>query len=102
VNEPKSMRVAADVILCSGAFNTLDSATFFSTIRHAFAAAKGALVFNYLCSPALASANYLRWHKPPDVLKLARSLSESVKTLDDYLPGDCTVAVYKVDERSGR
>ena len=95
VADPARMFVAADVIVFSGSLNTLEEPDLVNVLRRAYDAAAGAVVFNYLCSPSLASATYLRWRKPADVLKLARSLSESVKTLDDYLPGDCTVAIYK-------
>jgi hypothetical protein len=95
VAEPSRMFVGADVVVFSGSLNTLEEVDFVNVVRRAFDAAAEAVVFNYLCSPDLASANYLRWRKPADVLKLARPLSESVKTLNDYLPGDCTVAVYR-------
>lgn len=95
VAQPARMFVAADVVVFSGSLNTLEEPDFVNVLRRAYDAAAEAIVFNFLCSPELASAPYLRWRRPADVLKLARSLSESVKTLDDYLPGDCTVAVYK-------
>ena len=73
--------------------NTLDTATFYSTIRRgAFDAAAEALVFNFLDSPTLAAATFLTWHTRQDVLKFAGSLSGDVEMLHDYLDGDSTVA----------
>jgi hypothetical protein len=51
------------------------------------------LIFNFLCSSQLAGASYLSWHRAEDVLSFVRRLSTRVRKIDDYLPGDCTVAV---------
>src|SRR5437773_4311582 len=63
VRDPRRMQVNADVILCSGALNTIDNDQFYAAIRNAFAAAKMSVVFNFLCSSLLAGVNYLRWHE---------------------------------------
>jgi hypothetical protein len=44
----------------------------------------------------LAGMSYLAWRRPEDVLRFARGLKGGeVRTLEDYLEGDCTVAVVK-------
>ena len=100
VREPLRLFVGADVIVFSGSLNTLPPDAFYSTLRHAFEAAKEAVVFNFLCSPALAGQDYLVWHHDQKVLTFAQSLGAEVHTLCDYLPGDCTVAIVK--EQSDR
>jgi SAM-dependent methyltransferase len=95
VEQPATMFVAADVVIISGALNTLDTATFYSTIRRAFDAAAEALVLNFLDSPTLAAATFLTWHARQDVQQFARSLCDDVRMLHDYLDGDSTVALRK-------
>jgi len=55
------------------------------------------LAFNFLSSPLLAGEPYLRWHDRCDVLRFARSLAgrDAVEVVEDYLEGDCTIAVRK-------
>jgi hypothetical protein len=99
VAEPWRMRqVDADIIYCSGALNTIDHADFFQAIRSAFDAARQTLVFNFLSSPLLAGEPYLRWHYRRDVLSFSRSLSRCVEVVEDYLEGDCTIAIRKAAE----
>ncbi len=86
---------AADVIIFSGSLNTMDSSGFYSTLRRAYDAAGETLVFNFLCSSRLAGADYLVWHPADEVMSFARTLSDRVRKLEDYLPGDCTVAMGK-------
>jgi SAM-dependent methyltransferase len=95
VREPRRLRVNADVIYCSGALNTIDADDFYATLKNAFAAAKRALVFNFLSSPLLAGVNYLRWHDKRDVLKFARTLTPHVEKHEGYIDGDCTIALRK-------
>jgi hypothetical protein len=98
VREPGRMFVAADVVYFSGSLNTLDAASFYRTIRLAYEAAAETLVFNFLCSPLLAGAAYLHWRPPAEVLAFARTLTPNVQWLDDYLDGDCTLALAKTTE----
>src|SRR5436190_7810971 len=58
VRDPGTIQVGADVIFCSGAFNTIDNDAFYRAIENAFAAARQTLVFNFLSSPELAGVNY--------------------------------------------
>ena len=95
IRDPRRMQVGADVVYCSGALNTIEPADFYATIRHAFDAARRALVFNYLCSPLLAGTNYLRWHEPRDVIKFCRTLTKDVRKHDGYIEGDCTIGMWK-------
>jgi SAM-dependent methyltransferase len=95
VEKPASLFVGAEVVVISGALNTLDTPTFYTTIRRAFDAAAEALVFNFLDSPSLAAASYLTWHTREEVVDFARSLSREVRVLSDYLDGDSTIAIRK-------
>lgn len=95
VQEPRRMFVGAEVVVFCGSLNTLDTAAFYATLRHAFEATADVLVFNFLSSWALAGKKYLTWHQPADVLRFAEELSPRVRLLDDYMPGDCTLAVRK-------
>jgi cyclopropane fatty-acyl-phospholipid synthase-like methyltransferase len=93
VAEPARLFVGAQVIVFSGSLNTMDVATFYSTLKRAFDAAGEMVVFNFLCSSKLAGADYLVWHRVEEVMEFARTLSARVRKLEDYLPGDCTVAI---------
>ena len=93
VAEPMRMFVGADVVAFSGSLNTADDPTFYGTLRRAFDATADVLVFNFLSSTYLAGQQYLYWRRPQDVLAFARGVSSDVRILDDYLKGDCTVAV---------
>jgi len=96
VAEPIHLVVAdADIIYCSGALNTIDAGDFYQIIGHAFAAAKRAFVFNFLCSPLLAGMSYLHWHNRRDVLAFARSLRARVQVDEGYIQGDCTIGLGK-------
>ena len=95
VSQPAAMNVGADVIVCSGSLNTLDTPAFYATIRHAFAAAGESLVFNFLCSPHLAGRPFLKWRPPAEVMRIARQTCEDVDALEDYLQGDYTIAMRK-------
>jgi hypothetical protein len=97
IADPQQMAAAsADVIVFSGSLNTMDSSGFYSTLRRAYDAARETLVFNFLCSSRLAGADYLVWHSADEVMAFARTLSDRVRKLEDYLPGDCTLAMGKV------
>jgi SAM-dependent methyltransferase len=93
LREPLRLFVGADVVVFSGSLNTVDDGPFYDTIRRAFEATADVVVFNFLCSPYLAGADYLRWRRPSDVLGFCSQLSRDVRTLDDYLQGDSTVAL---------
>jgi SAM-dependent methyltransferase len=95
VSDPGRMRVDADVIYCSGALNTLEEDDFHRVIRDTFDAARHALVFNFLASPLLAAAPFLRWRERDDVLQFARTLSTGIESREGYLPGDCTILLRK-------
>lgn len=93
VAEPLRLFAGADVVIFSGSLNTADDAVFYRTLAQAFDAAGETLVFNFLCSPALAGQSYLHWRRPEDVLRFSRGLSPDAKILDDYLPGDATISL---------
>ena len=95
VREPRRMQVNADIIYCSGALNTIQGDDFYTTLACAFAAAKRALVFNFLSSSLLAGVNYLHWHGTTQVMRFARTLTPHVEKLEGYIEGDCTMALWK-------
>ena len=95
VREPVKLFVGAEVVIFSGSLNTADDATFYGTLLRAYEAAAEQLVFNFLSTPDLAGAEYLSWRQRGDVLSFARGLGGEVRVLEDYLPGDCTVAIIK-------
>jgi phospholipid N-methyltransferase len=95
VHEPDRMRVGADVVYCSGAFNTIEPGSFYRTLEHAFNAARQALVFNFLSSSLLAGVSYLHWHARREVMNFAQALSPNVEKLEGYIEGDCTIAMRK-------
>jgi hypothetical protein len=95
VLEPARLFVAADVIVFSGSLNTMDDAAFFATLDRAIDASAHAVVFNFLNSTALAGKDYLHWRRTDHVIAHLRSRCDDVHTLTDYLPGDCTIAVFK-------
>ena len=93
LREPLRLFVGADVVVFSGSFNTVEDEAFYTTVRRAFEATADLLVFNFLASPYLAGADYLRWRRPSEVLGFCARLTSDVRTLEDYLEGDCTVAL---------
>ncbi|MBA3272752.1 MAG: class I SAM-dependent methyltransferase [Chthoniobacterales bacterium] len=97
VAEPVKLFVGAERVVISGALNTMDNDTFFSSIRRAWEACAEILVFNFLSSASLAGLPYLTWHRVEDVVAFAKTLSPRVTVLDDYLDGDCTIAMRKVE-----
>jgi len=99
IREPQRLYTGSDVIVFSGSLNTLTVDDFYKTLRHAWQATAEYLVFNFLSTAALAAADFLKWHEPRTVLEFARGLSSNVhvQLADDYLPGDCTIALRKVE-----
>jgi hypothetical protein len=95
VTDPSLLNVGADVLIYSGSLNTMDRDCFFSCLEAAFAAARTAVVFNFLASPFLAASSHLTWHKPEDVICFARGLSRRIDFFDNYLRGDATLAIWK-------
>lgn len=90
VADPSLLSVGADVVVFCGSLNTLDRPTF-RRVLAAAAAAAPAVLFNFLSSSHLAAADWLTWHEVGDVLDLGRSVGRRVRTLNDYLPGDCAM-----------
>lgn len=95
VADTRLMEVAADVIIFSGSLNTLDQFAFYQSLSHAILVARQAVVFNFLCSPALAAAGHLHWYQPDDVLRFARNKCSRVGWLNNYLDGDMTIYMEK-------
>jgi hypothetical protein len=101
VRQPAKLRVGADVIVFSGSLNLLPAAAFYRTLERAWAATARWLVFNFLCSPALAADEFLMWRRQETVLAFARALAGPVRVDDRYENGDCTVAMRKRGRREG-
>ncbi|HWB53788.1 MAG TPA: class I SAM-dependent methyltransferase [Tepidisphaeraceae bacterium] len=95
VREPRRMFVGADAAVCCGSLNTLSSEEFYQTLRRAFDAAAETLVFNFLCSPKLAAAKFLTWHRQEDVRRFLQSLSSRTNESSDYFDGDCSMIAWK-------
>jgi len=98
VREPARLFVGADVIVFSGSLNTLADVQFYEVLGLAWDATASGLVFNFLDSPELAGASYLAWRNRNEVRDFAGRLAGSrahVRVLNDYLDGDCTIALHK-------
>jgi precorrin-6B methylase 2 len=95
VREPQRMNVGADVVVFSGSLNTLEEAQFEISLRQGFEATGDAMVFNFLSAASLASAEWLRWHHRSSLMEMVRGWGQRSEMLEDYLDGDCTIAVYK-------
>jgi len=95
VREPRRMFVGADIVMFSGSLNTLDTTTFYATLKRAYDATAEALVFNFLCSPFLAGREYLTWHHADHVLRFVEGLGGVVKANFEYLRGDGTICIRK-------
>jgi hypothetical protein len=96
--EPAKLFVGADVIIFSGSLNTIDDAGFYATLNRALDATAHAVVFNFLNSSALAGKDYLHWRRTEHVIGHLRARSNDIHMFSDYLPGDCTIAVFKALE----
>ena len=99
VKDPGALRVGADVVVFSGSLNLLSSRQFYRSVRHGWQATKGWLAFNFLCSPDLAGARWLTWHRRSAVLALAARLGAVIRTEDGYEAGDCLVVMRKRTRR---
>jgi SAM-dependent methyltransferase len=95
LREPHRLLVGADAMVFCGSLNTLSTVDFYRMLHDGFQAASDAVLFNFLCSPRLASASWLSWHERDDVLEFARRLTPDVVFLADYMDGDCTMAMRK-------
>ncbi len=95
LENPSILPTDADVLFYSGSLNTMSRDEFYNCLRRGFAVARSAVVFNFLATPDLASAPHLTWHRPDDVRAFAGTLSGQVTVKENYLPGDCTIAVFK-------
>jgi hypothetical protein len=95
VSNPLRLCVGAETIVFSGSLNTLADREFYATLRHAFMASGEQVVFNFLSSPALAGKLYLFWRSTAEVEKFARTMTDQVEVYEDYLHGDCTLAMGK-------
>ena len=101
VEEPAKLDRSADVLIFSGSLNFLPSRLFYRSLAAAWAATRRWLVFNFLCSPDLAGAAGLHWHRRHTVLAFARRRTAFVRMDEAYEDGDCTVVMRKPGRSSG-
>jgi hypothetical protein len=95
VKDPGKLFVGADVVVFSGSLNLLSSKQFYRSIHDGWEATGEWLAFNFLCTPDLAGARWLVWHRRKAVLALARRLGAIAKMDDTYEAGDCLVVMRK-------
>lgn len=93
VSTPALLDHPADVIVLCGSLNTLDDQGFYRTLEHALALPGRRVAFNFLSSPKLAGAPWLYWREPRTILGFLNGRCSEIGLLDDYLEGDCTIAV---------
>jgi len=86
----------------SGSLNTLDEGHFEISLREGFESAREVMVFNFLAGAHIANADWLRWHRKEDVMELVGRWGKRFEMRDDYLDGDCTIAVRKSDRIQAR
>jgi len=98
IREPVRLFVGAEVLIFCGSLNTVADDQFYATLRRGFDATAWALVFNFLCTGELAGAEHLYWRTRGDVEAFIRTFgAKEIRVRDDYLAGDCTIAVLKED-----
>ena len=95
VDTKDALLVGADAVVFSGSLNLLSSRQFFGVLDAAWAATSQWLVFNFLDSPALAGAAWLKWHHRGRVLGFAERFARFVVMDHTYEDGDCTVVMRK-------
>lgn len=93
VRRPALLDYPADVIVLSGSLNTIDDEEFYRTLDHLLALPERRVAFNFLSSPRLAGAQWLYWREPHSIMNYLQARCGEVELLDDYLLGDCTIAV---------
>lgn len=102
VRQPEALHALASVVIFSGSLNFLPRRLFYRSLRHAWAATRRQVVFNFLSSPELSGASSLVWHRKAAVVAFARRLGAMVRVDDGYEPGDCTVVMTRPRRRSPR
>jgi hypothetical protein len=83
------------VIVFSGSLNLLSSREFYRSLDVAWRATRRWLAFNFLCSPDLAGAKWLKWRQRSRVVAFARRGDPAAVVDDGYEKGDCTVVMKK-------
>ena len=96
IENPALLDQQADVVVFCGSLNTLSTEEFYQSLKIGWEKARRELAFNFLCSPRLASAKHLTWHRISDVLALAQGLTKDVVMDDGYREGDCTMVMRKI------
>jgi hypothetical protein len=98
IRQPARLFVGAEVVIFCGSLNTVEDAAFYNTLRRAFDATAWALLFNFLSSSNLAGASHLHWRSKGNVEAFLKTFNPlEIRVVDDYLDGDCTIAVMKED-----
>ena len=96
VRQPELLDQNADVILFCGSLNTLGKFQIFQALAMAWKFTGHQLGFNFLCSPHLAAAPHLVWQSKSEMLDPLGAYGGRITVDDQYLLGDCTVAMTKI------
>jgi hypothetical protein len=96
VRQPELLDQNADVILFCGSLNTLGKFQIFQALAMAWKFTGHQLGFNFLCSPRLAAAPHLVWQSKSEMLDPLDAYGGRITVDDQYLMGDCTVAITKI------
>lgn len=88
-NVLKNLIPKADYLVCSGAFNLLNSLDFLKAIENCFNASKKGFAFNYLSSQSI--------HQLPQkvIIKYCQSFTKKITIKDKYLEADCSIFLEK-------
>jgi hypothetical protein len=98
IREPVRLFVGAEIVVFCGSLNTVEDPEFYQTLQRGFDATAWTLVFNFLSSSRLAAASHLRWRRRADVERFVAGFGGiETRVIEDYLDGDCTIAVFKPD-----
>jgi hypothetical protein len=95
VEDPNLLDQQAETVIFSGSLNTLSKNDFYTVLRAAWDLAGSGVIFNFLSSNALAKSQHLTWHRIEDVTQFARTLTDGIHVDDQYMDGDCTIAMQK-------
>jgi hypothetical protein len=93
VRNPALLDHPADVLVLSGSLNTLEDRGFYATLDNLLRLPWRRVGFNFLSSPKLAGVEWLYWREPCAIMDYLKGRCAEIAILEDYLEGDCTVAV---------
>ncbi len=98
VVRPQALFTGSEVVAVSGTLNTLSREMFAAVLGRLVDAAAEVLVFNFLSSAERSAASHLNWYPPDQVRHIVGANGGAVVAeLSDYLDGDTTMAVVRID-----